>query len=82
MYLIQLHHGGRLDEGFRVGYVDSIVPGVKGSKTPDDLPSMEDPHVIIVSLADCSDLAKSQGRHLFPWGQLNVPGGGWPPQFM
>lgn len=59
LHLIQLQHCRSLDEGIGVGNVNAILLGVKGCLIPHYLPSMEDPHVIIMSLANCTDLAKS-----------------------
>ena len=59
LHLIQLQHCRSLDEGVWVGYVNATLLGVKGCLVPYYLPSMEDPHVIVVSLANCTDLAKS-----------------------
>ena len=58
-YLMQLYYCRSLNEGFRVSYINTILLGVKGSKVPHYLPSMEDPDIIIMPLAHCTDLAKS-----------------------
>lgn len=56
-HLIELHDCRSLDEGSGVCYVNAVLPGVKGRQVPHYIPSVEDPYVIIMSLADCADLA-------------------------